>query len=51
MKVPESGAASPQALAKLGDIAEMLYPIKQEIMENGDIEEGRVLMQRGLQAK
>ena len=49
-KVIEVDAINAEALAGLGNIAELLAPLAKESMENGDIEESRFLVQKGLQA-
>ena len=46
----EFDATNPEALAGLGNIAALLAPIAKGTMEDGDIEESRLLVLKGLQA-
>jgi len=49
-KVLEFDATNPDALAGLSNIADMLEPIARETLESGDIDESRLLVEKGLQA-
>lgn len=49
-KVLDLDATNPDALAGLKKIAEVLEPLARESLENGEIRESRLLVEKGLQA-